>query len=77
MGRPVIASEVEGSRWPVRNLVLEVEPLALHAVDPTTGPRSRDDRMLTCEALHLTAPRGLFRVAPCASFSRLVSRGGR
>ena len=57
-GGPVIASEVERRRWSVRNLVPEVEPLALHAVDPTTGPRSRDDRMLSCEALHLTGRRG-------------------
>ena len=67
-GGPVIASEVEERRWSVRNLVLEVGPRPLHAVDPTTGPRSRKDRMLTCEALQQTAgARRLSRVHSSSS----------
>src|SRR5262245_37891433 len=61
------ASEVEERRWSVRNLVLEVVPRPLHAVGPTAGPRSRKNRMLTCDPLRLTRRRKTARRIEAAS----------
>src|SRR4051794_16502193 len=72
-GRPSMASEVEERRWPVRHLVREVGPHALHAVDPATGRRLNDTGKVTCEALQQTAGacRFFVTIAPRAAAGEL------